>query len=96
MLQQLLLLLLLAVLLQISVVAAAQLPQLCCSLMLCTNNPAYKLLPKAVVLLALLQDSPGQGSKLDACSHVETLLSHLLQQQLKDYKQLCGSRGMHK
>jgi hypothetical protein len=50
----------------------------------------------APLLLPLLQDSPGQGSTLDACAHVETLLSHVLQQQLKDYKQLCGSRGMHK
>jgi hypothetical protein len=44
----------------------------------------------------MLQDSPGQGSALDAGEHVAALLGHLLQQQRKDYKQLCGSRGMHK
>ncbi|WIA40486.1 hypothetical protein OEZ86_013840 [Tetradesmus obliquus] len=42
------------------------------------------------------QDSPGQGSTLNASHHLEALLSHLLHQQSKDYKQLCGSRGMNK
>jgi hypothetical protein len=49
-------------------------------------------------VLPLLQHSPSQGSTLDACAHVETLLTHVLQQQLTDYRieRFCGSRAMQK
>uniref|UniRef100_A0A383VX14 Uncharacterized protein n=1 Tax=Tetradesmus obliquus TaxID=3088 RepID=A0A383VX14_TETOB len=55
------------------------------------------LLPEACrEMVYKFQDSPGQGSTLEPTYHMKALLTHLLQQHLKDYNQLCGSRGMNK
>uniref|UniRef100_A0A383VX27 Uncharacterized protein n=1 Tax=Tetradesmus obliquus TaxID=3088 RepID=A0A383VX27_TETOB len=53
------------------------------------------LLPEACrEMVYTIQDSPGQGSTTDASYHIEVLLSHLLQQQAKDHKKLCGSMNV--
>lgn len=44
----------------------------------------------------MLQDCPGYGASLNPASYLEALLTFLYKQQERDYKQLHGSRGMHK
>ncbi|KAF8055941.1 MST4 [Scenedesmus sp. PABB004] len=54
-------------------------------------------LPKACrEMVYTFQDSPGQAFSLDPVQHVETLVTHLLGQQEKDYAQLGGSKGLQK
>lgn len=45
---------------------------------------------------ALMQGCPGHGASLNPAEYLEALLALLLKQQQQDYKQLHGSRGMHK